>query len=107
MRYTLARVGCLVAGLVGIAGVLWIFAYARQDDGYYAQAGFTHWDHASKGGGATLAVICVSFAAAIALAFIAQALFVKRSVIGRFAVPLAIAYMVTLYGAFFWLTVGH
>ena len=34
---------------------------------------FTHWDHASKGGGATLAVICVSFAAAIALVFIAQA----------------------------------
>lgn len=107
MRYTLKRVGYLAAGLVGVAGVLWIFAYARQDDGYYAQPGFTHWDHASKGVGATLAVICVSFAAAIALAFIAQALFVRRSVIRRFAVPLAIAYLVTLYGAFFWLTVGH
>ena len=107
MRYTVARVGYLAAGLAGVAGVLWIFAYARQDDGYYAQAGFTHWDHASKSGAATLAVISVSLAAAIALVFIAQALFVKRSVIGRFAVPLAIAYLVTLYGAFFWLTVGH
>jgi hypothetical protein len=107
MRYIVARVGYLGAGLVGVAGVLWIFAYARQDDGYYAQAGFTHWDHASKGGGATLAVICVSLAAAIALAFIAQALFVTRSVIRRFAVPLAIAYGMTLHGAFFWLAVGH
>jgi hypothetical protein len=107
MRYIVGRIGYLAAGLVGVAGVLWIFAYARQDDGYYAQAGFTHWDHASKGGGATLAVICLSFAAAIALAFIAQALFVKRSVIRRFALPLAIAYLVTLYGAFFWLSVGH
>ena len=107
MRYTVARVGYLAAGLVGVAGVLWIFAYARQDDGYYAQAGFTHWDHASKGGGATLAVICLSVAAAIALSFIAQALLVKRSLIRRFAVPLAIAYLVTLYGAFFWLSVGH
>jgi hypothetical protein len=52
-------------------------------------------------------VICVSFAAAIALVFIAQALFVKRSVIRGFALPLAIAYLVTLYGAFFWLSVGH
>jgi hypothetical protein len=107
MRYRVGRVGYLAAGVVGVAGVLWIFAYARQDDGYYAQAGFTHWDHASRGGGAMLAVICVSCAAAIALAFIAQALFVKRTVIRRFAVPLAIAYLVTLYGAFFWLTVGH
>jgi hypothetical protein len=106
MRYT-ARVGYLTAGLVAAAGVVWIIAYARQNDGYYAQAGFTHWDHASKGGGAALAVICLSFAAAIALAFIAQALFVKRSVIRRFALPLAIAYLVTLCGAFFWLTVGH
>jgi hypothetical protein len=107
MRSTVTRVGYLAAGLAGVAGVLWIFAYARQDDGYYAQPGFTHWDHASKGGGATLAVICLSFATAIALAFIAQAVFVKRSVIRGFALPLAIAYGVMLYGAFFWLTVGH
>jgi len=106
MRYIVGRVGCTVAGLAGVAGVLWIVAYARQDDGYYAQAGFTHWDHASKSAGATLAVICLSFAAAIALAFLAQA-FVRRSVIRRFALPLAIVYLVTLYGAFFWLTVGH
>ena len=103
----MTRIGYLVAGLVEVAGVLWIFAYARQDDGYYAQTGFTHWDHASKGGAAALAAVCVAFAAAIALAFITQALFVKRSVIRPFAVPLAVVYLLTLCGAFFWLTVGH
>jgi len=107
MRYKVTRVGYLAVGLVQVAGVLWIFAYAREDDGYYAQTGFTHWDHASKGGGAALAMVCAAFAAAIALAFIAQALFAKRSVIRPFTVPLAVAYLLTLYGAFFWLAVGH
>ena len=96
-----------MAAILEVAGVLWIFAYARQDDGYYSPTEVTHWEHASKRDGAAVAVVCVAFAAAIALAFVAQAVFPKRTVIRPFAVPLAMVYLLTLFGAFFWLTVGH
>jgi hypothetical protein len=107
MRYIDTRTGYTAAGIVEVAGILWIFAYARQDDGYYSPTEVSHWEHASKGGGAAIAVVCIAFAAAIALAFVAQAVFPKRAVIRPFAVPLAVVYLLTLFGAFFSLTVGH
>ena len=98
----------IVAGLLQVAGVIWVVNYAGSPDDYYAGASetVTHWEHASRGAGAGLAVGAIVVASAIALVFLALGL-VPRLRRGGLAALAAAAYLISLYAGFFWLTIGH
>ena len=109
MRYKLAAVtgymGYLVVGLVQVAGVAGVITYATEPDSYYMN-GTTHWEHASKNAAASYAIGAMVIASAIALLFIAMGL-VPQWRRGGLAVIAGVAYVIALWAAFFWLTIGH
>jgi hypothetical protein len=95
----------ILAGLAQFLGVAVVIRYANQPDSYY-QDGTTHWEHASKDAAATWAAGAITVSSAIALMFLAMGL-VSRWRRGRFAAFAAAAYLISLFVAWFALTVGH
>jgi hypothetical protein len=107
MRYARPAIRYLLVGVAQCAGVIWIVAYARQDDSYYYPTEVSHWEHASRGGGASAAVVAAVVASGVALAFLLQGLMPGRRIVRRSPVLAAVLYVLFLYGSFFWLAMGH
>ena len=100
----------IVAGLLQVAGVIWVVYYATSPDDYYSARGSpettSHWEHASNGGAAGYAVGAMVIASAIAVVFLAMG-FVPRWRRGGPAVLGGVAYLISLYAAFILLSFGH
>jgi hypothetical protein len=100
----------IVAGLLQVAGVIWVVYYATSPDDYYSVRGSpettSHWEHATRGGGAGYAVGAMVVASAIALTFIAMGL-VTRWRRGGLALLAGGVYLISLYAAFIFLSMGH
>ena len=107
MRYRTRSAAYLAAGIAQVAGVLLIVHYARAQDDYYTPTHVTHWEHAAKDSGANWAVGALVLASMIAVAFLLQGLFPSRSIVRPLQVVAGAAYVVALFGAYFFLTVGH
>jgi hypothetical protein len=106
----IANMRYVVAGLLQVAGVIWVVYYAASPDEYYAAPGspdtISHWEHASNGGAAGYAVGAMVIASAIAVVFLAMGL-VPRWRRGGPAVLGGVAYLISLYAAFIFLSFGH
>jgi hypothetical protein len=77
----------------------------EEEDSYYS-GGVSHWDHATNGGGASVAVVAAVVAFAIASAFLVTGLSRRRWSGQRTALGI-VAYAIAFYAAFFFLTTGH
>ena len=95
----------LVAALLQIAGVIWVVYYAASPDTYYSET-TSYWEHATRGGGAAYAVGATVIASAIALMFIAMGLVTRWRRRGL-AVLAGGVYLISLYAAFIFLSMGH
>jgi len=106
----IANMRYVVAGLLQVAGVIWVVYYAASPDSYYSEPSApettSHWEHATRGGGAGYAVGAMVVASAIALMFIAVGL-VTRWRRGGLALLAGGVYLISLYAAFVFLTMGH
>ena len=103
----IANMRYIVTGLLQVAGVVGIVIYARADDDYYGNDHVSHWEHATRGGAAPLAVAATLLASAVALAFLVQGLFSRQLHVGRFAIVLGALYVLSLWFAFVLLSLGH
>ena len=95
----------IVAALLQIAGVIWVVYYAASADTYSSET-TSHWEHATRGGGAGYAVGAAVIASAIALMFIAMGLVTRWRRRGL-AVLAGGVYLISLYAAFIFLSIGH
>jgi len=96
-----------VIGLLQMAGVAAIVAYAAGADDYYAPDDVSRWEHATRDGGATFLVAVIAAAAAISLAFLVQGLFLKRRRTVVPAIAAAALYCWLLLLAYAVLSLGH
>jgi hypothetical protein len=94
------------AGLMFALGLAWLGFHAAGDDDYY-DGDVSRWDHASDTGAAPIVVAAAVFASAITLAFLFRGLVPPRVALGRFAIPAAAVYFLSLGVAWFFLNVGH
>ena len=100
----------IAAALLQIPGVIWVFYYAASPDTYYSEPSApettSHWEHATRGGGAGYAVGAMLIASAIALMFIASGLVTRWRSRGL-ALLAGGVYLISLYAAFIFLSIGH
>jgi hypothetical protein len=100
----------IAAGLLQVAGVIWVISYATSPDDYYSARGSpettSHWEHASNGGAARYAVAAMAIASAIAVVFLAMGL-IARWRRGGLAALGGVTYLISLYAAFIFLSFGH
>jgi len=90
------------------AGVIWLGLLAAANDDYYLDS-VSRWEHATRGGSGTVALVVVgmTLTSGLALACVVRGLLPKRL---AFALPILLvfpAYLVAWWMAWFGLAAGH
>ena len=100
MRYVALA---LILGL----GLVWLGFYAAGSDGYHGSAEVSRWDHAANWGTTPIVIGAAAIASAVALAFLARGLFLRRPAIGPLAIAGVGVYCLSIAVGWFFLTAGH
>jgi hypothetical protein len=96
-----------VAGLVLLAGAVWIAVEAFSSDDYYAPDDVTRWEHASSAGSAPIVVGGEVVAASIGLAFLLQGLLPRLRLRAGSTLGGLVVYVVAWGAAWIALMGGH
>lgn len=95
-----------VTALVLGAGLAWLVLYASGNDGYYGYSDVSRWEHAGRGGAATLVAVIFAFVGATIIGLLLAAPSWGAR-LRRFVVPAAAVSPLLLLAGMLFLSVGH
>ncbi len=96
----------VVTALVLGAGLAGLVLFASGNDGYYGNSDVSRWEHASKGGAATIVVVTLAIVAATIIGLLLAAL-PRGARLRPFVWPAAAVAPLLLLVAMLFLSVGH
>lgn len=99
MRYAMTA---LVLG----AGLAWVVVYAFGQDGYYGNGDVSRWEHASRGGGATIVLVLLALVGATVVGLLFAGL-TPGARLRPLVVPAAALSPLLLLAAMLFLSIGH